>query len=110
DRPILNAHRQDADATSSVTSARCRCHVLCHIGKMPMPRRLSHRRDADATSCSVTSARRRCHSWVCWLDYILDISVPTRIVSEDPTQNFNGFLRITQSKRIVTPIKKYRRL
>src|SRR5215213_11815856 len=23
-------------------------------------------------------------SWGCWLDYILDISVPTRIVSEDP--------------------------
>jgi hypothetical protein len=23
-------------------------------------------------------------SWVCWLDYILDITVPTRIVSEDP--------------------------
>jgi hypothetical protein len=23
-------------------------------------------------------------SWVCWLDYILDIAVPTRIVSEDP--------------------------
>ena len=23
-------------------------------------------------------------SWGCWLDYILDVSVPTRIVSEDP--------------------------
>ena len=23
-------------------------------------------------------------SWGCWLDYILDIPVPTRIVSEDP--------------------------
>src|SRR4029453_5217001 len=23
-------------------------------------------------------------SWGCWLDYILDITVPTRIVSEDP--------------------------
>src|SRR5688500_15838626 len=25
-------------------------------------------------------------SWGCWLDYILDVSVPTRIVSEDPSQ------------------------
>jgi len=24
-------------------------------------------------------------SWGCWLDYILDITVPTRIVSEDPS-------------------------
>src|SRR5690349_6683950 len=24
-------------------------------------------------------------SWGCWLDYILDVSVPTRIVSEDPS-------------------------
>jgi len=23
-------------------------------------------------------------SWGCWLDYILDITVPTRLVSEDP--------------------------
>ena len=26
-------------------------------------------------------------SWGCWLDYILDITVPTRIVSEDPCAN-----------------------
>src|SRR5687768_12902104 len=26
-------------------------------------------------------------SWGCWLDYILDITVPTRIVSEDPCSN-----------------------
>src|SRR5215203_5592458 len=26
-------------------------------------------------------------SWGCWLDYILDITVPTRLVSEDPRQN-----------------------
>jgi hypothetical protein len=25
-------------------------------------------------------------SWGCWLDYILDVSVPTRIVSEDPSR------------------------
>src|SRR6185295_940517 len=24
-------------------------------------------------------------SWGCWLDYILDVSVPTRIVAEDPS-------------------------
>src|SRR5215217_1648618 len=41
-------------------------------------------------------------SWGCWLDYILDISVPTRIVSEDPSANRKGFLRITQSSRLVT--------
>jgi len=23
-------------------------------------------------------------SWGCWLDYILDVAVPTRLVSEDP--------------------------
>src|SRR6185369_12738170 len=39
-------------------------------------------------------------SWGCWLDYILDITVPTRIVSEDPC--LAGFLRITQSSRLVT--------
>src|SRR4051794_23051475 len=27
-------------------------------------------------------------SWGCWLDYILDVSVPTRIVSEDPLAAF----------------------
>ena len=43
-------------------------------------------------------------SWGCWLDYILDVSVPTRIVSEDPfRQNRRkGFLRITQSSRVFT--------
>src|SRR5215213_935701 len=42
-------------------------------------------------------------SWGCWLDYILDVSVPTRIVSEDPSSQLRaGFLRITQSSRIVT--------
>jgi len=43
-------------------------------------------------------------SWGCWLDYILDITVPTRIVSEDPCSNklTAGFLRITQSSRIIT--------
>src|SRR3954447_6064016 len=42
-------------------------------------------------------------SWGCWLDYILDVSVPTRIVSEDPSpQSRAGFLRITQSSRLVT--------
>src|SRR5688500_17338487 len=40
-------------------------------------------------------------SWGCWLDYILDVSVPTRLVSEDPGSK-TGFLRITQSSRIVT--------
>ena len=42
-------------------------------------------------------------SWGCWLDYILDITVPTRIVSEDPVDKYaNGFLRITQSFWIFT--------
>jgi hypothetical protein len=41
-------------------------------------------------------------SWGCWLDYILDITVPTRIVSEDPRAVCTGFLRITQSSRVVT--------
>jgi len=42
-------------------------------------------------------------SWGCWLDYILDITVPTRIVSEDPRrQTRTGFLRITQSSRLFT--------
>src|ERR1051326_1485680 len=42
-------------------------------------------------------------SWGCWLDYILDIAVPTRIVSEDPVDKCcNGFLRITQSSRLFT--------
>ena len=42
-------------------------------------------------------------SWGCWLDYILDVSVPTRIVSEDPLAFIGkGFLRITQSPRIFT--------
>src|SRR5215217_6366517 len=42
-------------------------------------------------------------SWGCWLDYILDIAVPTRIVSEDPYHEVEiGFLRITQSSRVVT--------
>ena len=52
-------------------------------------------------------------SWGCWLDYILDVSVPTRIVSEDPfNQSREGFLRITQSSRLVTwtTRSKYRRL
>jgi hypothetical protein len=46
-------------------------------------------------------------SWGCWLDYILDLAVPTRIVSEDPFVNAaceEGFLRITQSSRIFTSI------
>ena len=30
-------------------------------------------------------------SWGCWLDYILDVSVPTRIVSEDPSPNVSRF-------------------
>src|SRR5829696_8182021 len=30
-------------------------------------------------------------SWGCWLDYILDVSVPTRIVSEDPWPNRRRF-------------------
>ena len=29
-------------------------------------------------------------SWGCWLDYILDVSVPTRIVSEDPLARMGG--------------------
>ena len=42
-------------------------------------------------------------SWGCWLDYILDVSVPTRIVSEDPCVGVGpGFLRITQSSWIFT--------
>ena len=42
-------------------------------------------------------------SWGCWLDYILDVAVPTRIVSEDPTRKCcEGFLRITQSSRLFT--------
>jgi hypothetical protein len=41
-------------------------------------------------------------SWGCWLDYILDVSVPTRIVSEDPFETCEGFLRITQSSWIFT--------
>src|ERR1051326_8534803 len=42
-------------------------------------------------------------SWGCWLDYILDVSVPTRIVSEDPfALTSKSFLRITQSSRIFT--------
>ena len=42
-------------------------------------------------------------SWGCWLDYILDISVPTRLVSEDPYHEVEiGFLRITQSSWVVT--------
>src|SRR5215218_4479213 len=52
-------------------------------------------------------------SWGCWLDYILDVSVPTRIVSEDPpAKSHVGFLRITQSSRVVTwtTRSKYRRL
>src|ERR1043165_5016950 len=52
-------------------------------------------------------------SWGCWLDYILDVAVPTRIVSEDPYTHGAGFLRITQSSRVVTwPSyrSKYRRL
>ena len=42
---------------------------------------------------------------VCWLDYILDIAVPARIVSEEPlpaSSTGKGFLRITQSSWIVT--------
>jgi hypothetical protein len=30
-------------------------------------------------------------SWGCWLDYILDITVPTRLVSEDPSFLQNRF-------------------
>src|SRR5689334_13524084 len=30
-------------------------------------------------------------SWGCWLDYILDITVPTRIVSEDPRRQAHRF-------------------
>src|SRR5678816_84379 len=30
-------------------------------------------------------------SWGCWLDYILDVSVPTRIVSEDPRRKSRRF-------------------
>ena len=42
-------------------------------------------------------------SWGCWLDYILDVAVPTRIVSEDPRAKCAaGFLRITQSSRLFT--------
>ena len=41
-------------------------------------------------------------TWGCWLDYILDIAVPTRLVSEDPCFIETGFLRITQSSRVVT--------
>jgi hypothetical protein len=45
-------------------------------------------------------------SWGCWLDYILDVSVPTRIVSEDPFKtDREGFLRITQSSRLFTSIE-----
>src|SRR4030095_3787062 len=44
---------------------------------------------------------------VCWLDYILDVAVPARIVSEEPglvRNSETGFLRITQSSWIVTQI------
>src|SRR6185436_752638 len=48
-------------------------------------------------------------SWGCWLDYILDITVPTRIVSEDPRRQLRtGFLRITQSSRLFTWITEVR--
>ena len=40
-------------------------------------------------------------SWGCWLDYILDITVPTRLVSEDPYFDETGFLRITQSSGLL---------
>ena len=51
-------------------------------------------------------------SWGCWLDYILDVSVPTRIVSEDPLDktgakvscglpNPHGFLLSDYSRRKV---------
>jgi len=46
-----------------------------------------------------------CISQVCWLDYILDVTVPARIVSEEPFPTIadrEGFLRITQSSWIVT--------
>jgi len=42
-----------------------------------------------AALCLASSIRlsltTRC--WACWLDYILDIAVPTRIVSEEPSRN-----------------------
>src|ERR1051326_7843358 len=42
-------------------------------------------------------------SWGCWLDYILDVSVLTRIVSEDPfALTSKSFLRITEDSRILT--------
>ena len=49
---------------------------------------------------------------VCWLDYILDIAVPTRIVSEESSSPVlaTGFLRITQSSWIVTHVSEYQRL
>jgi hypothetical protein len=53
------------------------------------------------------------NSRVCWLDYILDIAVPTRIVSEEPqfANRALGFLRITQSSWIFTRLEaEYQRL
>ena len=35
---------------------------------------------ASSIRLSLTARKR----WGCWLDYILDVAVPTRIVSEDP--------------------------
>ena len=64
---------------------------------------------ASSIRLSLT-ARRRLR--VCWLDYILDIAVPTRIVSEESSSPVlaTGFLRITQSSWIVTHLNEYQRL
>ena len=66
---------------------------------------------ASSIRLSLTALQNR----GCWLDYILDVAVPTRIVSEDPCAGkiATGFLRITQSSRIFTRIcyrSKYQRL
>ena len=61
-----------------------------------------------AALCLASSIRlslTACFIQVCWLDYILDVTVPARIVSEEPLPSViteKGFLRITQSSWIVT--------
>src|SRR6185369_15105112 len=53
-------------------------------------------------------------SWGCWLDYILDITVPTRIVSEDPCNKtrsrFPADYPILSDYYWTTESIKYRRL
>src|SRR5215213_1520494 len=53
-------------------------------------------------------------SWGCWLDYILDVSVPTRIVSEDPSaliaRRFPADYPILAACYLDRDWSKYRRL